>query len=119
MESIIGKEAALFFYTFMGAFVLYILNRHQGMRPFSLFSALNINVSTKANALVILLDMVFSSIIGSIVVLALVEPTTVAQAVVAGLGMTGILSVNSKQNTPQLGSQPQGAGAPESAGDKQ
>lgn len=95
MDALIGKSASLFFYTFMGAFVLYILNRHQGKRPFSLFSAINIDVSERAKAFTILLDMVFSSLIGSIVVLALVEPNTIAQSVVAGLGMTGILSANS------------------------
>lgn len=87
------------FFTFLGAFVLYLLNRLQGKQPFSLFRGLNINVGSGAWPIVILLDMVISSILGSILVIALTAPITVPQAVVAGLGMTGILSAHTEPTT--------------------
>jgi len=84
--------------TFIGAFVLYILNRLQKRQPFSLFSAMNIDISSNnARPPVILIDMLLSSLIGTIVVLPLTSPTTVPQAIVAGLGMTGVLSVYAKE----------------------
>ena len=89
----------------MGAFVLYILNRHNGKKPFSFFSAMNIDVSDKARPKTIFLDMTLSSLIGAIVVMPLVCPTTIGQAVVAGLGMTGILSVNSTDISAPLPAQ--------------
>ncbi len=83
--------------TALGAFVLYILHRHQNRQPFSLFLALNIDVGSSAPAWKILLDMICSSAIGAVVVYLLTEPVTVPQSVVAGLGMTGILSAHSKE----------------------
>jgi hypothetical protein len=84
------------FFTFLGAFALYLMNRLQGKQPFSFFRALNIDVGTGAGPLVILSDMVISSILGATLVIALTAPATVPQAVVAGLGMTGILSAHTK-----------------------
>jgi archaellum biogenesis protein FlaJ (TadC family) len=86
----------LLFSTAFGAFVLYILNRHQNRQPFSLFVALNVDVGQKASAWLVLLDMIVSSVIGAGVVYLLTQPVTVPQAVVAGLGMTGILSSHAK-----------------------
>jgi hypothetical protein len=84
--------------TYVGAFVLYILNRLQKRLPFSLFSALNIDTtSDNARPLVIFVDMLLSSLIGTIVVIPLTSPGTVPQAIVAGLGMTGVLSVYAKE----------------------
>jgi hypothetical protein len=84
------------FFTFLGAFTLYVLNWHQGRQPFSLFKVLNVDVSATGHPVVILLDIVISSILGTIIVVAITAPATIAQAVVAGLGMTGILSAHSE-----------------------
>ncbi len=86
------------FGSFMGAFMLYLVNRQQGKQPLSLFRALNINVSDKnARPYVILLDMIISSILGAIMVVLATAPTTLPQAVFAGLGMTGILTFHVKE----------------------
>lgn len=45
--------------------------------------------------------MIFSSMIGAGVVYLLTQPVTVPQAVVAGLGMTGILSSHAKDTGGQ------------------
>jgi hypothetical protein len=83
--------------TTLGAFVLYILNRLQNRQPFSFFRALNIEVGNSAGAPTIFFDMLISSLIGAIVVYLLTEPATVPQAVIAGLGMTGVLSAHAKE----------------------
>jgi len=92
------KWLELPFFAWLGAFTLYILNRHQGKQPFSLFRALNIDVLTAtARPFTILIDMVLSSALGALVVMPLTSPNTVAQAIIAGLGMTGILAAHTKQ----------------------
>lgn len=89
------------FYSFVGAFTLYLLNRLQDKHPFSLFRAININVSTsEAKPPIILLDMMISSALGATVVVQLTSPGTVPQALIAGLGVTGILTVHVKELTP-------------------
>ena len=85
--------------TFLGTFVLYVLNRLQGKQPFSLFLALGVNLGTGAHPVTVLLDMVISSVLGGGLVFALTSPTTVAQAIVVGLGTTGILSAHTKPTT--------------------
>jgi hypothetical protein len=86
------------FYAGLGAFMLYILNRIQGKQPFSLFRALNIDVLTAAaRPITIFADMILSSALGAAVVLPIAAPTTIAQAIIAGLGMTGILAAHTKQ----------------------
>ncbi len=86
------------FNAFLGAITLYILNRLGGKHPFSLFQALNINVSgPRANPAIVGLDMIISSALGAFVVIPLTQPTTIAQAIMAGLGMTGVLAVNVKE----------------------
>ncbi len=83
--------------TTLGAFTLYVLHRHQDKQPFSLFRAINIDVISKsAQYRTILADMFFSSLLGATIVFLLTSPTTVPQAIIAGLGMTGILSANTK-----------------------
>jgi len=76
-----------------GAIILYVLNKLQGKQPFSLFSALNIDVSNEAPWHNVLSDMLLSSLIGGIAVFFITSPATAPQAIVAGLGMTGVLSV--------------------------
>src|SRR6266487_3216975 len=86
------------FYAAQGAFMLYVLNRLQGKQPFSLFRALNIDVLTAAaRPITIFADMILSSVLGAALVLPLAAPTTIAQAIIAGLGMTGILAAHTKQ----------------------
>ena len=82
----------LVFWAFLGAFVLYALNRIHEHQPFSLFKALNIDVGPSAKPGTILSDMVVSSAVGALVVFALTLPGTGQQAIAGGLGMTGILS---------------------------
>jgi hypothetical protein len=83
----------------VGAFVLYLLNRNGGREPFSLFKGLNLDVSRETGRPhMILLDMVISSLLGGAVVYALVQPASMAQAIVAGLGMTGLLQATVKES---------------------
>ncbi len=79
---------------FLGAFSLYVLNRLQGKRPFSLFQAMNIDVSDSGAPRMIFADMVLSSVLGAMVVIPLTSPTTTPQAIIAGLGMTGVLGAH-------------------------
>jgi hypothetical protein len=114
----------------LGAFVLYILYRHQNRQPFSLFVALNIPVGNSASYWVILLDMIVSSVIGGVSVTLLTVPVTVSQAFAAGLGMTGIFSAHLRgldnppggnppaaelpATRPRTGGPPPGVASPES-----
>lgn len=84
------------FFTFVGAFILYMLNRLQNKQPFSFFRVINIDVGVNASPLAVLSDMVISSFLGILVVIPLTSPSTVAQAIIAGLGMTGLLATYSK-----------------------
>lgn len=82
---------------FLGSFVLYLLNRLDRRQPFSLLQAIRIDVSHETGKpSVILLDMVISSALGGIVVMLIAVPTTTVQAVISGLGMTGLLSVHAR-----------------------
>ncbi|HSN24412.1 MAG TPA: hypothetical protein VLS45_09670 [Methylomicrobium sp.] len=76
-----------------GAVILYVLNKLQGKQPFSFFVALNIDVSNQASWHMVLLDMLLSSLIGGIAVFFITSPATEAQAIMVGLGMTGVLFV--------------------------
>jgi hypothetical protein len=88
MENFFVKAA----FTFIGAFVLYILNRINNRQPFSFLMAINLPVTASTKPIVIICDMLLSSIIGALVVVPLVNPATIPQCIIAGLGMTGILS---------------------------
>lgn len=83
--------------TTVGAFILYALNRLQNRQPFSLFCAINIDVGRKASPRMVLIDMLVSSLLGAFVVYCMSQPQNYSQAVVGGLGMTGILSPFSKE----------------------
>ena len=86
-----------------GAFILYILNRLHNKVPFSLFTALNIDVSpSSGNWLAILFDMILSSVIGGIAIFFISSPLTIPQAIIGGLGMTGILSAHAKPEEKNL-----------------
>lgn len=74
--------------------ILYLLNGLHNKQPFSLFKAINIDVSDNAAWHTILIDMIVSSVIGGIAVYYLTSPTPIPQAIVAGLGMTGVLSAH-------------------------
>lgn len=90
------KQLMLHLYAYLGAVTLYVLNKQQQKQPLSLFSALNVDMG-KAPFFVVLLDMVFSCLLGTFGVVALTSPDTAAQALAAGLGMTGLLSVYTKE----------------------
>lgn len=92
------------FFTFIGAFTLYLLNRLKSRSPFSLFAALNIDVGKTAAPLLVFSDMVLSSALGTCVVVALTSPRTVPQAVLVGLGVTGVLSAHAATGVSSLGS---------------
>lgn len=98
----IAECVKLHFFAFSGAFVLYAMNRLNNRQPFSLFAALNINVGSGGRPGTILGDMVCSSMIGAIIVLPLTGPSTVGQALAAGLGLTGILSAYSKTSEKEV-----------------
>lgn len=89
----------LHFYTFIGAVLLYVLNRQQKKQPISVFTALNVDIERKGGQgfCIILLDMIFSCLLGTIGVVALTSPTTISQALASGLGMTGLLSFHTKE----------------------
>lgn len=96
----------------LGAFVLYILYRHQNRQPFSLFVALNIPVGNSASYWVILLDMIVSSVIGGVSVTLMTAPVTASQVFAAGLGMTGIFSAHLRGLDNPPGGNPPVAGLP-------
>ena len=84
-------------YTFIGASTLYLLNRLQKKQPFSVFTALNANMGAGAYPGKVLCDVVISSCLGTLIVIAITSPSTVPQAVIAGLGMTGVLSAHTTE----------------------
>jgi len=79
-------------------FMLYWINRLQGRQPISLFEIFNVDVrSAEARAGVIMADMLISSALGAILAVLLTTPTTPQQAVAAGLGLTGLISVYTRE----------------------
>jgi hypothetical protein len=96
MKEPLMQTALFFLCTFFGAFILYVLTRTGGRQPFYLFIAININIDRSARPHIVLCDIVLSSLIGATAVYFLTAPVNYAQAIVAGLGMTGILSAHTK-----------------------
>ncbi len=94
---LMNQKLDLLFWAFLGAFVLYALNRLQDHQPFSLFKALNVETGSGAKPSILLFDMLVSSAIGALVIFALATPETSRQAIAAGLGMTGLLSAATKR----------------------
>lgn len=86
-------------FTFIGAFTLYVLNRLNDKMPFSFYTAINIPITKDCKPSKIICDMFVSSLLGVLVVVPLVQPETIPQAIIAGLGMTGILSTYTKKET--------------------
>jgi len=86
------------FFSFIGAFILYMLNRLHDKQPFSLAKAINIDIGPNAKSKTILIDMFLSSILGVLIVIPLTAPSTIPQAIIAGLGMTGVFSAHAKTN---------------------
>lgn len=85
-----------FFSAMFGAFVLYVLHRINDRQPFSLFSALRIQMDNPGRPLRIFGDMIISSAIGAGVVILMFDPQILSEAVAMGLGLTGILSAFGK-----------------------
>lgn len=89
----------LHIFAFLGAFVLYVMNRLNNKQPFSLLTALNLDTtSSNAKPKVILWDMVLSCGLGALLVLPMTSPSSPTQAVAAGLGLTGLLSAFGKSS---------------------
>lgn len=101
------SSCRLFLYAVLGAFVLYLVNKLQNRHPLSLFTAINVRMDRTAHPVLVLMDMILSSILGAAVVVPLTSPTTGPQAILVGLGMTGILSVHTQSGDPNQTSQAQ------------
>lgn len=76
-------------YVLLGAVMLFVLDRNKGQSPFSVFDAIGMKTGSP---LLSLLDILASCALGGLVVFLLTDPKTVQQALVTGLGTTGILS---------------------------
>jgi hypothetical protein len=92
------NKVSPFLLTYLGAFSLYLLSRNKGIQPFSLFYAINVPVGKRAKPHILLLDCFLTSLIGSGLAYALVDPITNAQSVTAGLSFTGIINSISTKN---------------------
>jgi len=86
------KVIFLFLLTFVGAFALYWFSRNRGIRPFSIYYAINIDISKRAKPSVIILDAIFTSLLGAIIGYVVTQPATNAQAVAVGFGFVGIIN---------------------------
>jgi hypothetical protein len=85
-------ENPLLWISVFGAFFLNVSVRTQGRRPISLLHVLNVDVAKDTgHPMAILADLVLSSILSGSAVFAMTQPTNVPQAIVAGLGATGLL----------------------------
>lgn len=95
----IPPGALMVFFCAFGAFCLYMMNKLNGKRVYSLFKVLNIDVSSiNVRWHVILFDMIISSALSGFIVYFLIDPTTPRQAIAAGLAITGILAIHVKGN---------------------
>jgi uncharacterized membrane protein len=81
----------------LGAFSLLLMTRIQDRVPLSVLGAMNFDVSNKGKPSTIILDLILSTLLGSIIVVVLAEPETAKQSIVAGLGMSGLLSTYTKE----------------------
>lgn len=85
------------FYAFMGAFMLYLMHRLQNKLPISLLKGIGlIRDPSNADYKILLLDMCLTSILGCILIVPLASPITPAQSIIAGLSMTGILTIHTE-----------------------
>jgi len=91
-------DCKMHFFAFMGALALYVMNRLNNRQPFSLLKAMNYDVSNTGKPRVVFADMCLSSVLGAVIIVPMTTPSTINQAIVAGLGLTGILSAYSKSN---------------------
>lgn len=93
-------QSSLPFYAFLGASTLYLLNRLQKKQPFSVLTALNVDMVNNPLPAKVLADVFISGGLGALIVVALTSPATIPQAVIAGLGMTGILTIHTTEIKP-------------------
>ena len=75
-----------------GTFCLYMVGRFRGQPQFSILSPLNVKINQGTHPAVMLLDAVLTSVLGGFVSYCMTDPTTNAQAISAGLAVTGILN---------------------------
>lgn len=92
LDSIKDFLGSAYFMCVVGAFVLLIITRMQDQIPLSIGKSIGINVSNSGNPIVRLTDLALSAALGGFIVWILAEPATAKQSIVAGLGMSGLLS---------------------------
>ncbi len=84
---------SLFLVTFLGAAVSYLLQKSRRRVPMSVLQAINIEVGEEAHPAVIVVDLVVTSLVGTLVAFFFSEPTTNQQALMAGWGAIGLIAV--------------------------
>ncbi|MGJ8654352.1 MAG: hypothetical protein ACSHX8_13920 [Opitutaceae bacterium] len=82
----------LFALTFLGAFGLYVLHKNQNNDPFSFLKAINVDVGESSHPRTIIFDICLTSLLGSLLVFFISEPQSSSQAVMTGLGFSGVIS---------------------------
>ncbi|MDE1171192.1 MAG: hypothetical protein PW734_08305 [Verrucomicrobium sp.] len=103
------------FYSCLGAAALYIVARLKDEQPFSILQALNVEVNQDAKPWKVTFDLFLSSVLGGMIADAIAQPSSPAQALLAGLGLSITLKLlptrkkkskpvvlGKKQNAPQI-----------------
>jgi hypothetical protein len=88
-----------FLNAWFGAAVLYLLNLLNSRQPFSVFVAVENGtgyVPSKRTWLMVVLDLIISSAIGGVAVMQIWHPVSASEALLGGLGLTGIFSAFGK-----------------------
>ena len=83
-------------FSFIGAFVLYFKMIGSGKPVLTILFKINPKLSN--NAWFILVESILVSLIGAVLAIAITQPTSIPQAIVSGLGWTGIIN-GSVKNT--------------------
>jgi hypothetical protein len=86
----------LYWITLLGAAGSYIIQKNKKRIPFSVLRAFNLDTGKNAPAWLLLVDVAVTSLFGSLLVFLFTEPTTKQQAVVIGIGFTGIIAMVEK-----------------------
>ena len=93
MDKILASfDPLLFLLTFVGAIALHVFCKCQKVEHVSILQSVNVKINQQTAALIMVLDMALTSLLGAVVVYYLTAPTTNPQAITAGLSFTGIIS---------------------------
>jgi hypothetical protein len=87
------------FFAFLGAFVLYTVSLYRDRQPYSLLNALDKatrHVPSHRSKCVILLDMIATSALGKLLLVAVFHPESWSESGMLGLLMTGTFSAFAK-----------------------